>query len=176
MRHILVENSTRSDHDKQYNRWWKLRMISDILNQSYSKFYKPLKHLAVNQVIVKFKDTIIFKQYVLKKRKCFRIKIYELHDDWGHTYDMWVYLGKDWQHSTVLNLTHTGKGVRQTFDMQNFFCILFNDLHCRKINSGGTVKPNKKTCPLDFQLKEIIRGDTQVRTKGGLMPTMWKQM
>lgn len=176
MRHIIVENSTRSNHDKQYNQWWKLRMISDILNQSYAKFYKPLKHLAVNQVIVKFKDTIIFRQYILKKRKCFRIKIYELHDDWGHIYDMWVYLGKDCQHSTVLNLSYTSKGVRHKLLIRKIFSapILFNYLHCRKINSGGIVRPNKKTCPLDFQLK--LQGATQVRTKGGLMPTMWKQM
>jgi hypothetical protein len=66
-------------------------MISAILNQSHAKFYKPLKHLAVNQVTVKFKDAIIFKQYIPKKQKCFRIKLYKLRDDWGYTYDMWVY-------------------------------------------------------------------------------------
>jgi hypothetical protein len=73
-------------------------MISDILNQSHAKFYKPQKHLAVNQVTVKFKDVIIFRQYISKKRKCSRIKIYIVRDDWGLTYVMWVYLGKDWQH------------------------------------------------------------------------------
>jgi hypothetical protein len=71
MRHILVDNSTRSDPDKQYNQLWKLRMISDILNQSHAKFDKPLKHLAVHQVTVKCKETIIFRQYIPKKWKCF---------------------------------------------------------------------------------------------------------
>jgi len=56
-------------------------MISDILNQSHAKFYKPLKHLAVNQVTAKFKDTIIFRQHIPKKWKCLRIKIYILRDD-----------------------------------------------------------------------------------------------
>jgi len=71
-------------------------MISEVMNQSHAKFYKPLKHLAVNLGTVKLKDTIIFRQYIPKKWKCFQIKIYILHDDWGHTYVMRVYLGKDW--------------------------------------------------------------------------------
>jgi len=44
----------------------------------------------VDEVIVKFKGKVIFRQYIPKKRKCFGIKIYKLCDGSGYTYDMRV--------------------------------------------------------------------------------------
>jgi hypothetical protein len=41
---------------------WKMRAIFDKLNDSYAKYYNPTKHLAVDDIIVLFKDRIIFKQ------------------------------------------------------------------------------------------------------------------
>jgi hypothetical protein len=49
----------------------------------------------VNKVIVKFKGRVIFRQYILKARNHFNIKIYKLHDESGYTYNVRVYLGKD---------------------------------------------------------------------------------
>jgi hypothetical protein len=40
--------------------------------------YNPSEHLAVDEIIVKFKGSVIFRQYVPKKRKHFGIKIYKL--------------------------------------------------------------------------------------------------
>jgi len=42
-----------------------------------------LEHLAVDEVIVKFKGRVIFRQYIPKKIKCFGIKIYKLCDGSG---------------------------------------------------------------------------------------------
>jgi len=39
------------------------------LNEAYAKFCNPSKHLAVDEVIVKFKLRVIFRQYIPKKRK-----------------------------------------------------------------------------------------------------------
>jgi len=47
--------------------------------------------MAVDEVIVKLKGRVIFKQYIQKKRKCFGIKIYKLSDESGYTYNMGVY-------------------------------------------------------------------------------------
>jgi hypothetical protein len=48
--------------------------------------------------------------------------------------------------------------------------ILSNDLETRKINSRGTVRPNRKDIPPDFGSKkpELKRGDIQVKTMGSL--------
>jgi hypothetical protein len=78
---------------------------------AYAKFYNPSEHLAVDEVNVKFKSRVIFRQYIKKKRKCFGIKIYNIYDQSGYTYDMSVYLGKD-SHSTTDDMTATHTTVR----------------------------------------------------------------
>jgi hypothetical protein len=57
---------------------WKLRKVFDKLNEAYAKFYNPSVHLAVDEVTVKFKGRVIFRQYIANKRKCFSIKIEKL--------------------------------------------------------------------------------------------------
>jgi len=86
--------------------------------------------LAVDEVILKFKGRIVFKQYIQKKRKRFGIKIFKLCDSTGYTYGMKVYLGKDRQraaqhltgtHNTVANLTRGVEGFGHKLHMDNFF-------------------------------------------------------
>jgi len=52
----------------------------------------------VDEVTVKFKGRVIFRQYIPKKRKRFGIKIYTLCDESGYTYNMRVYFGTDSLH------------------------------------------------------------------------------
>jgi hypothetical protein len=47
---------------------WKPGTVFDTLNEAYAKFCNPSEHLAVDQVIVKFRGRVIFRQYVPKKR------------------------------------------------------------------------------------------------------------
>jgi len=65
----------------------------------------------VNEVSVKFKGRVIFRQYIPKKRKHFSIKIYKLCDESGYTYDIRGYLGRD-SHSATDNMTATHAAVR----------------------------------------------------------------
>jgi len=41
--------------DVNSDRLWKMRNLFDILNEKFSKFYSPSEHLAIDEVIVKFK-------------------------------------------------------------------------------------------------------------------------
>ena len=71
--HILrflhfTDNKKVPDMDEKYDRLWKIRNLFDILNDKFSKFYNPSEHLAVDEVIVKFKGRVIFQQYVPKKQ------------------------------------------------------------------------------------------------------------
>ena len=86
----FADNSQSPDKGKEYDQLWKLRTVFDTLNEAYAKFYNPLEHLAVDEVIVKFKGRVIFRQYIPKKRKHFSIKIYKLCDESGYIYDMRV--------------------------------------------------------------------------------------
>ena len=121
-----------------------------MLNVAYSKFYNPSQHLAIDEVIVLFKGKVAFKQYIPKKHKHFRIKIYKLCNKTGYTYDMEVYLGKDKKsamtdmtvtHATVKQLTRRVQWRGHKLHMDNYFSSpdLYNDLTKQKINCCGTV-------------------------------------
>jgi hypothetical protein len=62
--------------------------------------------------------------------------------------------------------------------MGNFFSSprLFDDLNRRKINSCGTVQPDRKDMPPDFGPKKLKlkRGDVRIRTRGNLTALVWK--
>ena len=40
--------------------------LTEIIRTNFSKFYNPTEHLVVDEVIVKFKGRIVFKQYIPK--------------------------------------------------------------------------------------------------------------
>jgi len=129
------------------------------LDDNYAKFYNPSENLAVDEVIVKYRGRVIFRQYIPKKRKCFGIKIYKLCDEAGYTCAMRVYLGKDSQSATDnMTTTHATirvEGLGHKLFMDNFFSSprLFDDLDGHKINSCRTVGLTEKTCPVTLDQK-----------------------
>jgi len=114
--------------------------------------------LSIDEVIVKFKGKVVFKQYIPKKRKPFGIKMFKLCDSTGYTYDMNVYLGKDRQraekhltvtHTTVTNLTSGVEGFWHKLYMDNFFSSpdLYDDLAQKKKYVVGQLGHIGRTCP-----------------------------
>ena len=159
--HFTDNNRMVDSHD----RLWKIRDLFEILRTNFAKFYNPSEHLAVDEVIVKFKGRVIFKQYISTKRKRFSIKMYKLCDSSGYIYDMDVYLGKDRQrvaqhltatHATVTNLTRKVEGVGHKLYMDNFFSSpdLYDDLIQKKIYCCGTVRLNRQGMPKELKLKD----------------------
>ena len=136
---IFAGNSQRPDKGKEYDQLWKLRIVFETLNEAYAKFCNPSEHLTMDEVIVKFKGRVIFRQYIQKKRKRFNIKMYKLCDKSGYTFDMRVYLGKESHsatydmsaaHATVRHLTCRVGGLGHKIFMDNFFSSprFFDDL------------------------------------------------
>jgi len=159
----ILQTIQRPDQSEEYDQLWKLRIGFDTLSDNYAKFYNPSENLAVEKVIVKYRDRVNFRQYIPKKRKCFGITIYKLCDEAGYTCAMKVYLDKDSQsatddttatHATVRNLTSRDEGLGHKLFLVNFFSSprLFEDLDRHKINSCRTVRLNKKDMPLTLHL------------------------
>jgi hypothetical protein len=69
----LEPTSTRQD-DPDDDRLWKIGQIFDILNLKFSKLYHLTEHMAVDDVIIKFKEKVVFWQYIKKNIKRFGIK------------------------------------------------------------------------------------------------------
>ena len=65
--HILLylhftDNRNEADRtDENFERPWKIRDLSEILNATFSKFYNPSENLAIDEFIVSFKGRMIFK-------------------------------------------------------------------------------------------------------------------
>jgi hypothetical protein len=95
MRFDRFLNILRFDsNNPNYDTSRKIRQISDMPNDTYSKHYAPSEHMVVHEVEVLFKGWVIFKQYIPKKHICFGIKIYKLCAMSDYTYDMDIYLWK----------------------------------------------------------------------------------
>jgi len=81
-------------------------------------------------------------------------------------------------HAIVRHLICRIKSLGQKIFMDNFFSSqrLFGDLDKCKINSWGTVWPNRKDMPPDFGPKQLKlkRSDVRVRTRGGLTALVLK--
>ncbi|PNF30070.1 hypothetical protein B7P43_G04241 [Cryptotermes secundus] len=191
--HILhfphfADNNTETDRNADsYDRLWKIRTIFDTLNEAYEKYYNPPEHLAIDKIIVKFKGRVVFRQYIPKKHKRFRIKIFKIVDDAGYTYDMKVYLGKDRTHAdqdvtathaTVRDLCRRIEGVGHKLYMDNFFSSpdLFEELMTKDITCCGTVRPNRKGLPDDFRRRQfrLKKGDIRVRVRRNSTALVWK--
>jgi hypothetical protein len=154
--HFSNNNEKLSKYNPFYDRLWKIRDVFDLLNASYKEAYDPAENLAIDEVIVKFKGRVIFRQYIPKKRKQWGIKIYKISDELGYTYDMQVYLGKDKNEekplcsaafNVVTEMAETIKGKGHKLFMDNFFSSpdLYEFLHSqKKINCCGTIRQNRK--------------------------------
>jgi len=79
--HFTDNNKNRVDRTD--DRLWKLRDLFEIIKTNFSIFYNPSEHLAIDEVIVKFKGRVVFKQYIPKKRKTFGIKMLKLCNSTG---------------------------------------------------------------------------------------------
>jgi hypothetical protein len=86
--YIFAGNNAEIDREAEnYDRLWKIRTIFDTLNDAYEKYYNPSEHLAVDEITVKFKGRVFFREYIPKKHTRFGIKIFKLCDATGYIYD-----------------------------------------------------------------------------------------
>jgi len=114
--------------------------------------------------------------------------MYKLCDSLGYTYDMRVYLSKQWQHATaqitathgmVLQVIRRVEGLGHKIFMDNYFTspALFGDLFQRKINACGTVRHDKRGMLRDIGPKSLKmkRGDIATQVRGTLRDVRWKE-
>ena len=76
--------------DENFDRLCKIWNLFEILIRTFSKFYSLSENVAMDKIIVLYKERVIFKQYILKKHKCLGIKMNKLSYSTGYTYDLKV--------------------------------------------------------------------------------------
>ncbi|GFU24079.1 piggyBac transposable element-derived protein 4 [Trichonephila clavipes] len=61
------DNSLKESRDSPtYDRLWKIRKIFDFFNRIFKEVYDPTENLSFDEVIIKFKGRVLFKQYIPK--------------------------------------------------------------------------------------------------------------
>jgi hypothetical protein len=152
------------------------------MSKKICEIYSPTEYLALDGVIVLYKESLIVRQYIPKKPKIFGIKTYKRCDSLGYTYDTSVHLGKQRQHApaeitathgTVLQVIRRVEGLGHKVFMDNYFTspTLFDDLFQRKINACGTVCHDRRKMPRDIGPKSLKMKwrDIVTRVRGNLM-------
>jgi len=61
LRFLHFTDNNGNGNDRADDRRWKIRDLFEIIRTNFSKFYNPSKHLAVDEVIVKFKGRVLFR-------------------------------------------------------------------------------------------------------------------
>jgi hypothetical protein len=154
------------------------------LDDTIEKYYNPLKHLAVDKITVKFKGRVVFRQYIPKKHRHFRIKIFNICDAAGYTCNMTVYIGKDRTHAvqdmtathaTVRDLCRRTERVGHTLYMDNFFSSPdLLDEPTTKLLWAGQTKSERLTTRLMQQETWTEGGDIRVKVRGDTTALVWK--
>jgi len=72
LRFLHFTDNNRNGVDMMDDRMWKKRDLFEILMMNFSKSYNPSKHLAADEVIVKNKGKVVFKQCIPKKTQTFQ--------------------------------------------------------------------------------------------------------
>jgi len=67
---LQFTDNNRNGVDRTDDRLWKIQDLFEIIRTNFSK-YNPFEHLAVDEVIVKFKERVLPRQYIpIKTQKC----------------------------------------------------------------------------------------------------------
>jgi len=74
LRFLHFMDNNRNGVDRTDDRLWKIRDLFEIIRTNFSEFYYPSEHLAVDEVIVKFKGRVLFKQYIPKNANVSALK------------------------------------------------------------------------------------------------------
>lgn len=134
-----------------------MRAVLDWLIDSYPEYCSLTEHLRVDEIIVLFKCTVFFRQYVPKTHKLFGINLYKLCDYKEYTCNMTMCLSKDRKRATpsltATLATVTGLAAR----IENVGCklyvnvsfsspALFDDLHTKMKNCCGLLDHIEKGC------------------------------
>jgi hypothetical protein len=65
--HFLHFTNNRNEFgwmDKNFDRLCKIRNLFEILSRTFSKFYNLSENVAMDKVIILYKERVIFKQYI----------------------------------------------------------------------------------------------------------------
>lgn len=170
-----------------YDPLYKIRIMLNIL-ESFSKFMKPDRDLAIDEAMVGFKGRIFLKQYMPKKPTKWGIKMWSIAcSNTGYVLGGQVYLGKKERRNkdlllgeqVVMNLGQPFFGKFHHLYFDNFFnslklcsLLLDNDTY-----ACGTARNDRIGWPKEFKNSKknlkLSRGEHRHLQNQNVIATVW---
>ena len=89
----FADNVNYDANNRNRDRLFKIREMTDMINQRCRAVYAPCEDLSLDESLVLFKGRLLFKQYIKTKRARFGIKLYELCTYNGIMLNFMIYHG-----------------------------------------------------------------------------------
>ena len=164
------------DHDRLF----KIRPVHNEIQWQFQQNYVPLREIAIDETMVKFKEQKFFRQFLQSKPITFDFKLFTLAESKsGYIWDFEVYTGwkgeieQNHTINVVLRLMRPleGKGYRVFTD--NFYTSpdLYLTLRERLVYACGIERTTRKDLPKDIMdhklpaVKNLDRGAALFRKK-----------
>lgn len=182
----LNDNSLQPKaNEDNFDKLYKIRPMLDKLSQTFVSSYKPSKHQAVDESMIKFKGRSSLRQYMPMKPIKRGYKVWIRADKSGYVCKFQIYTGK------VLDATEKNLGARVVKDLTQdlighghylYFDNFFNSVDLQRylqnnfIYACGTARKGRKDTPEDIKEdKDMERGQSDFRvSKDGLVYLKWK--
>ncbi|XP_037560458.1 piggyBac transposable element-derived protein 4-like [Dermacentor silvarum] len=158
---------------------------------NYRSAYIPERDISIDESLMLFKGRLGWVQYIPLKRARFGLKFFLLcEESSGYVWDVLIYTAKGTYLGTPANLQPCspmgtkvvmkliepllGKGYCLTID--NFYTSpeLVDLLIQHRTDVYGTVRPNRKDMPPDFQTKKLKKGEVQAYQRGKCIALQWR--
>ena len=186
MRFLHLTDNTKQvpREDPNYDRLFKLGNLQKALNHRFSKPYSPKRSLSIDEQMIGTKCRLSFLQYMPKKPKKFRVKLWALCESIsGYCCQFQIYTGKSdgpsehgLSHRVVFDLMsqYLDKGYRLYFD--NFYTRLrlIKDLLIRNTFSCGTIRINRGEFPEHFKTAVLKPGKAIYIKSRDIVAVHWK--
>lgn len=167
----------------------KLRKIYELytlLNENFEKIYTPNQNICIGESLMGFKGKLSWIQFIPSKRSRFGLKFFMLcESESSYIWKSLIYTGKDTEFnpkyaafdatgSVVLTLCKKLLNKRYCLVMDNFYnsAKLFEYLQDKQTNVYGTVRPNRKNLPTNFNKNKLTKGELSWM-KGNLIVMRW---
>lgn len=169
-------------------RLYKINPVLCSLNRSISNNFTAFEKVAIDETLFLFKGKLSFRQFILSKRARFGIKLFVLSDcETGYVISVLPYVGSQTELSfaelnekvgmtgqVVLTLLEPFFDLGHKLYLDNWYVspCLAVELHKRKVNMCGTVRPDRKGLPK--KLPQLDKGQVDVHHTEQMMYQRWQ--
>lgn len=165
------------------DRLHKIRPLIDLFNDRMNSVFYPGKELSLDESMVLWRGRLVFRQYIKNKKHRYGIKLYMLTTPNGIVLKFAVYTGvlddmggKGHAANVVLHLMNEKLDNGHSLYMDNFYnsFALAKQLLDRKTNCTGTLRKDRKDCPMEVKNAKLRKGETVAKYCNGVMVGKWK--